>query len=232
MLSRPAAAECGSRESVQCEASVLLADPSLQRGKGGGGVAAHLGAKQPQQRGGPALNVSSFHHPDAPRGCLLEQVLEGDSAQRHRAFAYPPPPRIDSGNGERPAEVAALPGPAAGTRLERAVQLRDLLVDIPLGPARHVGPHLPDRVRIGLEHRLAFEQVHNRSPKEPGRDRTKPAPVPAIPCRILHAVRTATAAMISPTDTAEQPDVAFRRPLTALAARQSTGEVVAARRAS
>src|SRR5215467_5383389 len=94
------------RESVQCEASMLLADPSLQGGKRGGGVAAHPGAEQPQQWAGPALDIRSLHHPDKSSGCRLEQVLEGDRAQRHRAFANPPPPRIDRGDGEGPAEVA------------------------------------------------------------------------------------------------------------------------------
>src|SRR5215469_8719423 len=108
------------------------------------------------------MDIGSFHQPDASCAGWLEQVAEGHRPQWDRAFGHPAPPGIDDGDGEGSAQVAALLGPAAGARFERAVELGDLLADVPFWPARHVGPHLPDRVQVGFKHRLVLEQVHDR----------------------------------------------------------------------
>src|SRR5262249_35455645 len=71
-----------------------------------------------------------------------------------------------------------------------AVQLRDLLADVPLGPSGHIGPCLPDRVWVGLERRLAFEQVH-ACPCPPGiLSRILPAGVQPGPIYRHHAAPT------------------------------------------
>ena len=94
------------------------------------------------------------------RGGWLEQVVEDDLAQGNRAFGHPAPPVIHCGDGEGAAKVAALLCPAGDTGLERAIEPGDLLADIPLRPAFHVRPHLPDLGWLGLERRLALKQVH------------------------------------------------------------------------
>jgi hypothetical protein len=93
-------------------------------------------------------------------GGWLEQMVEDDPAQGDRALGHPAPPVIHRGNGEGTAKVAALLGPAGATGLERAIEPGDLLADIPLRPAFHVRPHLPDLGWLGLERRLALKQVH------------------------------------------------------------------------
>src|SRR6516165_2422875 len=170
-------------------ASLPMAGLPLQCSQRFGGVAAHPGRKEQQQWPGPTQYLGPLDHPDTPSGHRLKHVIEDDLAQRHRALTDPPPSGIDRGDGEGAAQVAALPGPAARARLERAIELRDLLADIPFGPAGYVGPHLPDRVRVGLKGRLAFKQVHDcPSEARPGyepADHVPGSPVPA--CYLRHA---------------------------------------------
>ena len=122
----------------------------LQGGQRFGDLAAHLRGEQPEQGPEPALDPDPLDHPDASPADRLERVVEEDLAQRHRAFGHPAPPGVHLRDGEGPAQVAALLGPAGDTGLERAVQPRDLLADIPVRPASDVGPHLPDRIRLGI----------------------------------------------------------------------------------
>jgi hypothetical protein len=93
-------------------------------------------------------------------GGWLDHMVEDDLAQGDRAFGHPAPPIIYGGDGEGAAKVAALLCPAGDTGLERAIESGDLLADIPLRPAFHVRPHLPDRGWLGFERRLALKQVH------------------------------------------------------------------------
>ena len=131
-----------------------------QGDQGLGDFAPHLGGEQPQQGPESALNPDPLDHPDASPGEWLDLVVEDDLSQRHGAFGHPAPAGIHLGDDEGSAQVAALLGPAGDTRLEWAVEPRHLLADIPLRPAGHVGPHVPDRFWLGLERCLAFEYEH------------------------------------------------------------------------
>src|SRR6202034_2875645 len=77
-------------------------------------------------------------------------------------FCHEAPSVIYFSDGERAAQVAALLGPAGDPGLERAIQLGDLLAGVPLRPAGHVDPDLPDLGWISLEGCLALEQMHGR----------------------------------------------------------------------
>src|SRR5436305_10217161 len=125
------------------EASSLVTSPPPQCRQRLGGIAAHPGREQQQQRTGPAQYLGALDHPDEPAGHRLEGVVEDDLAQRHRALTHPVPSGADFDDGEGAAEIAALPGPATRPRLTPASELGDRLPDLPLRPARHVGPHLP-----------------------------------------------------------------------------------------
>src|SRR6266571_8363569 len=114
-----------------------------------GDITAHLGGEQPQQRPGPALHADPLDHPDTSSGDWLHQMVEDNLAQRHWALAHKPPPSLHRRDGKRAAQAAALLRPAADTRLERAIQPRELLAYIPLWPAGHVDPHRPDRSWLG-----------------------------------------------------------------------------------
>src|SRR5689334_11695210 len=131
-----------------------------QGGQRLGDVPAHLRDEQPDQRRGAALGLDPLDHADTAGSDRLDHVVEDDLAQQHRAFAHPAPPGLHRRDDEGAAQVAALLGPPGHTRLERAIQPRDLLADIPLRPAGHVGPHGPHRGRPGLQRCLALEQVH------------------------------------------------------------------------
>jgi hypothetical protein len=106
------------------------------------------------------VHLNSLDHPDMSLGGWLEQMVEDDLAQGDRAFGHPAPPVIHRGDGEGAAKVAALLCPAGDTGLKRAIELSDLFADIPLRPACHVRPHLPDLGWLGLERRLALKQLH------------------------------------------------------------------------
>src|SRR6266487_3039135 len=134
--------------------------PLSQGGQRLGDIAAHRGGEQPDQGRESALRPNLLDHPDTSPGAWFDQVVKDHLAQRHGAFGHPAPPGFHLSDGEGAAKVAALLGPAGHTRLKRAIQPRDLLADIPLRPAVHVGPHRPDRSWLGVERCLAFEEVH------------------------------------------------------------------------
>src|SRR5690348_1769401 len=131
-----------------------------QGGQRLGDVPAHLWDEQPDQRRDAALGLDPLDHADTAGGDRLDHVVEDNLSEQQRALAHPAPPGRHRGDGEGTAQVAALLGPPGHTRLERAIQPRDLLADIPLRPAGHVRPHRPHRSRPGLQRRLALEQVH------------------------------------------------------------------------
>jgi hypothetical protein len=122
-----------------------------------GDITAHLGGKKPDQGRDSALHIDLLDHPDTTLGDRFEHVVEDDLAQGQRAFARPVPPDLDRSDREGTAQSAALLGPAGRTWLERTIQPRDLLADIPLRPAVHIGPHRPHRRWLGFKGRLALE---------------------------------------------------------------------------
>src|SRR5215469_10592574 len=152
--------QVAARLLAACQARGCCGRHPPQCGQRLGDVPAHLRDEQPGQRRDAALCLDPLDHADTARGDRLEHVVEDDLAQQHRAFAHPAPAGFHRRDDEGAAQVAALLEPPGYARLERPIQPRDLLSDIPLRPACHVGPHRPHRGRPGLQRCLALQQVH------------------------------------------------------------------------
>jgi hypothetical protein len=118
-------------------------------------------------------------------------VFEDNLAQRYRALADSAPAGIDRGDGERTAKAAALPGPAARTLLERAVEPRRSTASRPCPGRQRTSP----RIRTG-----AWLFPESLARMEAGWH----VPASAVP-GMLCAVRALAVVIVPRTDATWQP---------------------------